>query len=513
MQALFSLPERLDSRAFAAAVCFLFVPLGGVVAISSGGYAPLSLAGLLAGAVLGLICVRWPGPWANHVLAALLIVQAAQITAQMQGHPWQVDTHILYFAMLAIVATLRSVRALLLACGVTLVHLLLVGQVWPGLVWPPSEPSGALRGLLHAVVVMLEGGVLVMAILRRRAAETRVAQTAERLDTERRIAEDARREAEDNIRTTRLVIDAVRVALSRLAGRDMTCSISAPFPAAYEVMRQDFNTTVETLREAFLNANDLGKSFTRDAQSLAEEIIGHSGKTAKQVQRLEGMSADAAKLRELLTATVEQAHKAAEAAGQARGSAEHGGEVTAQAIRAMRGIEDSSREISQIVDLIDDVSFQTNLLALNAGVEAARAGQSGKGFAVVAAEVRHLAQSTSEAAAGIKKLIRRSSDQVKTGAGLVDAVGQRLAEIQTQIARASALTDAISEGNGAQAEGLNRLHAQVGDADAAAHEAQKTAERLAARARKMTIASKKLSCDIEAFTFTEDDLLRGMSEA
>jgi hypothetical protein len=99
----------------------------------------------------------------------------------------------------------------------------------------------------------------------------------------------------------------------------------------------------------------------------------------------------------------------------------------------MERIEESSKQISQIISVIDDIAFQTNLLALNAGVEAARAGEAGKGFAVVAQEVRELAGRSANAAKEIKTLIETSSTQVGTGVSLVNETGTALSEIESQV--------------------------------------------------------------------------------
>ncbi|MGP6088352.1 methyl-accepting chemotaxis protein [Antarctobacter jejuensis] len=514
MNALVSGLQRLDGRFLATLVSLLFVPLAPAVGFASGNNPLPGVAGMAVLAAGAALTFRFRFGKSEEVLAAILIAQSALVTAQFAGHPWQADTHVISFAMLAIIATMRRTGPLVLACALSVVHLIGVGLYWPALVWPPeTQGTAMLHGGLLVMVLLLETLVLSVAILQRRAAQDERDRVIQRLQTEREMATDARAEAVENGEKAQQVIENMRVALARLAGRDMTCSIDREFPPAYEFLRQDFNSTVETLREAFLNANDVAESFTRDAQDIAQEMTGLSATNGTHVKRLSEMTAATTQLLQTVGATAEQAKHAAKAAGQARTSAVDGGKVTAEAIQAMRGIEDSSYEISQIVDLIDDVAFQTNLLALNAGVEAARAGQSGKGFAVVAAEVRHLAQSTSEAAAGIKKLISRSSDQVKSGSELVDAVGQRLAEIQSQISRASDEADAISASNAEQAAALNQLHTQVCEADRETQGTAKLGESLAARSRRMTIASKKLSCDLEAFTFTEEDLMRGMSEA
>ncbi|SNS58433.1 methyl-accepting chemotaxis protein [Antarctobacter heliothermus] len=507
--------DRFDGRLLATGISVLFAPLAfGVIWLSGQSLTAMLLFGLPLAAGGAVLAGRINGGLGDTLIASMLIAQACLLTVQFAGHPWQTDTYVIFFALLAIISTQRRVRALILACALTSAFLLAAAFYWPTPGLPLVESRAALlQGGLHLALVVLEGGVLAVAILQRRKAREQIEQAAIRLETERRMAADAQAEAESAQRVSQEVIDEVRIALSRLSGRDMTCSIARPFPQTYEIMREDFNTTVETLRDAFLNASDLAGVFTAEAQVLAQEMIDMSGRSDQQAKHLQEMTGSSANLLDRLAKTVEQAGQAAASAGQARTSAERIDAVTTQAVTAMRGIEDSSRQISRIVDLIDDVSFQTNLLALNAGVEAARAGPSGKGFAVVATEVRHLAQSTSEAAAGIRKLITHSSQQVKTGAELVDAVGHSVTEIQEKAAQASEVTQAISTRNADLIAALQELNAAICDADRQFGVAAETGRTLAARSRKMTIASKKLSCDIQAFTFTEDDLRRGMSEA
>ena len=118
---------------------------------------------------------------------------------------------------------------------------------------------------------------------------------------------------------------------------------------------------------------------------------------------------------------------------EAKESAALSGNVVRSAVDAMGRIEQASGEISQIINVIDEIAFQTNLLALNAGVEAARAGEAGKGFAVVAQEVRELAQRSATAAKDIKSLITKSSDEVQVGVKLVQKTGEALGEIETRV--------------------------------------------------------------------------------
>ena len=150
---------------------------------------------------------------------------------------------------------------------------------------------------------------------------------------------------------------------------------------------------------------------------------------------------------ELVTATHSRAHKS--------------GEVVKDAVLAMSEIEDSSAKIADVVSVIDEIAFQTNLLALNAGVEAARAGNAGKGFAVVAAEVRTLAQRSSEAAQEIKKIISISREHVEQGVNLVGRAGTELDEIVQQVTSFASLISDISRATEEQATALSEVNSAV----------------------------------------------------
>jgi methyl-accepting chemotaxis protein len=132
---------------------------------------------------------------------------------------------------------------------------------------------------------------------------------------------------------------------------------------------------------------------------------------------------------------------------------------------AMSQIEDSARQINQIIGVIDEIAFQTNLLALNAGVEAARAGDAGKGFAVVASEVRALAQRSAEAAKEIKALISDSTTKVGDGVRLVGETGVALERIVTEVAQINSLVGEIASAAQEQATGLAQVNVAVNQMD------------------------------------------------
>jgi methyl-accepting chemotaxis protein len=185
--------------------------------------------------------------------------------------------------------------------------------------------------------------------------------------------------------------------------------------------------------------------------------------------------------------------------------AERSGQVVQNAVAAMSEIEKSSRHISQIISVIDDISFQTNLLALNAGVEAARAGEAGRGFAVVASEVRGLAQRSSDAAMEIKALISDSSKQVDGGVKLVGNAGEALESIVGQVSHITTLVSEIAEGAAEQSTGLYEINTGMTQLDQVTQQNAAMVEQSTAASHLLKSDATKLTELMSHFKFTQSE--------
>jgi methyl-accepting chemotaxis protein len=317
----------------------------------------------------------------------------------------------------------------------------------------------------------------------RREQERSGAQAA----NERRAKEEA---AASAARDQVMVVTALAEGLDRLASGDLAFRIQSAFPGHYNKLREDFNVAITRLEETIA----VILSTASNLQSGSSQIVESAGELSERTERQAATLEETAAAMDEITATVKKtadgAVGARDVVAAAKESASKSGEVVQGAIHAMGEIESSSRQISQIIGVIDEIAFQTNLLALNAGVEAARAGDAGKGFAVVASEVRALAQRSAEAAKEIKGLIAASTAQVARGVTLVDQTGVALGQIVNQVAEINSIVSEIAASAKEQAVGLNQVNASINQMDQAT-------QRNAAMVHDSTAISRDLGQDAE----------------
>jgi methyl-accepting chemotaxis protein len=256
-------------------------------------------------------------------------------------------------------------------------------------------------------------------------------------------------------------LSALDRSLTGLAKGDLTATLGAALAPQFDGLKSNFNSALGTLDKALGSIVLAADETSGNAGELVTAVDDMARRTEQQAASLEQT---AAALEEITTISKEAAVRTEEArrvVGHATEEARKSGEVVEQAVSAMSAIEESSRKITQIISVIDQISFQTNLLALNAGVEAARAGDAGKGFAVVAQEVRELAQKSADAAKEIKGLIDKSFEDVLTGVSLVNRTGDALRTIGEQVTHINGHIDAIAGSAREQAIGIAEINTAV----------------------------------------------------
>jgi methyl-accepting chemotaxis protein len=316
-------------------------------------------------------------------------------------------------------------------------------------------------------------------------------EAAEREEHARKEAETARQVAE--------VVDGLGRGLARLAEGDLTYRVKENWAGEYLKIREDFNGAIGKLQETLTAILDSTREVSNASAEISTSTSDLSQRTEEQAASLEETSASMEEIAATVKQNAENAQRANALTQGACDMAGRGEAVVAEAVTAMAEIEESSRKISDIIQVIDEIARQTNLLALNAAVEAARAGEAGRGFAVVASEVRSLAQRSSQAAKDIKDLIGNSSGQVQNGVELVNRAGQSLQEIIGSIRSVAAIVGDIANASNEQATGIDQINKALAQMDEVTQQNSALVEENAATAKTLENQSQALDGRVSAF--------------
>ncbi|WP_066012782.1 methyl-accepting chemotaxis protein [Thioclava sp. SK-1] len=455
----------------------------------------------------------------RSALAQGMIGQCFAFTAAFAGHPWIIDTHMIFFVICALTTALVDTRAIAVTVVGTVLHHAGLGLFYPVLVYPSSDIVENLgRIALHGAAFSIEAVVLMLVVRQRQrmqlAATERLKEVqqmshdaiaakehaqalsedaqaqknaaeeatkraeASRLDAEAKAAaaqhaDTAAREAERVLAAerehtaaqTEQITQQLQRALARMANGDLSVRLPEFDDPRFKTLSRDFNQATQQLASSITVA--MGCSVDIGAQigeiASAAESLSH-----RSEQQATTLANTAAAINEL-TSSVQQAaqvsRETADTAEQARSVARESSGVVAESIEAMGEIEKSSSQIARITSVIDDIAFQTNLLALNAGVEAARAGEAGRGFAVVASEVRELAQRSSSSARQISTLIEASERQVKTGVDLVNKTVTALDRIIGGVEKITVRINELAQTASEQSRALEDINGSVEELD------------------------------------------------
>jgi methyl-accepting chemotaxis protein len=320
------------------------------------------------------------------------------------------------------------------------------------------------------------------------ALETEAAEQREVTDAERERNDSKKRALDGHID---FAVNQLAAGLGRLSQGDVSQTIQTPFVGRLEQLRVDFNASLVRLQDTLSHIRDNAAAIHHNSGAMLASADELSKRTEGQAASLEEAAAAVEEITVTVRSSAERAREANNAVAATKKTADGSGVVVRETVAAMDRIEQASKQIEQIIEVIDDIAFQTNLLALSAGIEAARAGEAGKGFAVVAQEVRELAQRSADAAREITGLIEKSTREVSAGSGLVQKTGSVLASISEEIISISKHVETIATASQDQSAALQEVNGSVNAMD-------QMTQKNAAMVEETTEASRQLANEADA---------------
>ncbi len=297
--------------------------------------------------------------------------------------------------------------------------------------------------------------------------------------------------------------DILRVAKGMAQG-DLTQTMTMNYPGLFGQTKDGINGTVESLKGLVSEIKAVADTISMAAKEIASGNNDLSYRTEEQAASLEQTAASMEQLTSTVKANSENAKQANQLAVGATDIAGKGVKVVGQVVSTMKGINESSRKVVDIISVIDSIAFQTNILALNAAVEAARAGEQGRGFAVVAVEVRNLAQRAASAAAEIKGLIGDSVEKVEDGTKLVAQAGKTMEEIVNAIRNVTSIMTEISSASMEQTSGIEQVNQAISQMDDVTQQNAALVEQAAAAAESLEEQTQNLAITVAHFKLIDN---------
>ena len=399
--------------------------------------------------------------------------QVCILLASATGHPYQIDIHMYFFAALCILTSLMRPDVILVSTVLVALHHLVLYYVLPGFVFPAVTESDLSRVVLHAVILLTQAGAILWLIqfiskimefsntqkneaekslVTLEALQGQQQQAVIDADDERQKAEKALAEIEKVNHEQRAyqkqseqAQEELVMVLERIANGDLSARVGGAYSGAYERIKNSLNTTMEKLHEVINHLQNNADNLYQKSHFISSSNTDISQSALTQKNTIRDINQQMKDIHKNSENNSEFIRQSTSFADNTQKSAESGDVLMQNLISFISELSISSRQIVDIIGIIDTIAGQTNLLALNASVEAARAGDAGKGFSVVAGEVRTLSERTSTAANEIRDLIMENDTRIQHGSRMAQDAGKSFNEILSSISQIANNTVSVKD--------------------------------------------------------------------